>query len=340
MNNFAKKVLEAGGRIRPLIIPSNLTNGTGLMNPSIINDEGVLRVILRHVNYTFYHSERKLFNHPFGPLTYIHPENDMHLRTWNWYLELDDDLNVTRYDKIDTSNFDTYPPQWDFVGLEDSRIIKWNGDLWITGVRRDTTPNGQGRMELSKISILDNSVVETERYRVENPINISAYCEKNWMPILDKEWHFVKWSNPTEVVKADITKIIKEDQFSKWVSSTQISEDTYMKAPVEFRGGSQVIPWKEDTYIAIIHEVDLFNSENGRKDAVYRHRFLQWDKNFKLIKYSPAFLILNGHVEFAVGMCNFNDKLLITFGFQDNAAYVLETTYSCVEELLNADGFA
>ena len=80
MDNFAKLALDNGGYIKPLIIPSNLTGGTGLMNPSMfIDTDGVIKVNLRHVNYTFYHSEAKLFQHQWGPLTYIHPEHDMHL---------------------------------------------------------------------------------------------------------------------------------------------------------------------------------------------------------------------------------------------------------------------
>ena len=46
----------------------------------------------------------------------------------------------------------------DFVGLEDSRIFRWEGDLYISGVRRDTTENGQGRMELSKIEVTEDAV--------------------------------------------------------------------------------------------------------------------------------------------------------------------------------------
>jgi len=89
MENFAKYVLDRGGNVYPLIIPSTETGGTGLMNPSILNRNGKIIVNVRHVNYTFYHSEKKLFQHQFGPLTYLHPENDMHLRTWNIYCELD-----------------------------------------------------------------------------------------------------------------------------------------------------------------------------------------------------------------------------------------------------------
>jgi len=119
--NFVKLALENGGSIHPLIIPAEYTNGTGIMNPSIFVDGDKIRVIIRHVNYTFYHSEKKLFQHQWGPLTYVHPENDMHLRTHNYYCELDDNYLITRFNKIDTSKFPD-KELWDFVGLEDARI--------------------------------------------------------------------------------------------------------------------------------------------------------------------------------------------------------------------------
>lgn len=312
--SFSKYVLENGGSIKPLIIPSSETNGTGLMNPSIIYHNGKIIINIRHVNYTFYHSEKKLFQHPWGPLTYLHPENDMHLRTLNWYGELDDDLNIVRLNKIDTSTFDTYDPLWDFVGLEDARLVEWKDKLYITGVRRDTTPNGQGRMELSEIQVLENSVVEVSRFRIPPPKDKNSYCEKNWMPVVDQDYTYIKWSNPTEVVEIDF-----ENLGSK---TTHLTE--FVPAPNDFRGGSQIIPFGEDHYIALIHEVDLFKSELDRKDAVYRHRFAVWDKNWNLIKYTKDFSMMNGHVEFAVGMCYKDDDVLITFGFQDNAAYVLK----------------
>ena len=73
------------------------------MNPSIFFDGGKILLILRHVNYTFYHSEKKLFQHYWGPLTYVHPENDMHLRTVNYLCRLDSDYTVKDYAMIDTS---------------------------------------------------------------------------------------------------------------------------------------------------------------------------------------------------------------------------------------------
>lgn len=312
MNNFAKYVLDSGGKITPLIIPAQETNGTGLMNPSIYLDNGQIILNLRHVNYTFYHSEAKLFQHPWGPLTYLHPENDMHLRTINYYCEINDDLLIEKSYKIDTSKFDTYEPMWDFVGLEDARIFRWEGKLYISGVRRDTTTNGQGRMELSEIVKENNTVKEISRLRIQPPKDPNSYCEKNWMPVLDMPYHYVKWTNPTELVRINP---VTGQSYTEYLSNT-------VQLPRDVRGGSHVISWR-GYYLALTHEVDLFKSEVGRKDGIYRHRFIVWDKNWNIVKYTTDFSIMNAHVEFSVGMCLYNTDMLISFGFQDNAAYLI-----------------
>ena len=324
MRNFAKLALDNGGSIHPLIIPSELTNGLGLMNPSILVEGNKIRVILRAVNYTFYHSEKKLFQHPWGPLTYVHPENDMHLRTTNYYLELDENYNISRYNKIDTSKFDNYEPLWDFVGLEDARIFRWGEKLYTSGVRRDLDTIGTGRMELCEIVVKEDSVEEVSRFRIPPPNDPNSYCEKNWMPILDMPYHYVKWSNPTEVVKVDPESEI----------STTVHLGDAISLPRDLRGGSQVIPMG-DYYIACTHEVDLFNSEVGRKDAIYYHRFIMWDKSWNIIKHSKEFNIMDGDVEFCIGMGLQGTNMLMTFGFQDNAAYVLKVPVQTIMEFIN-----
>jgi hypothetical protein len=325
MNNLAKLALDNGGAIKPLIIPAHLTEGTGLMNPSMfIDEDGKIKVNLRHVNYTFYHSEAKLFQHQWGPLTYIHPENDMHLRTWNWYCELDNDFNITRFNKVDTSTFDTYEPQWDFVGLEDARIFRWDKKLYLSGVRRDTTKIGQGRMELSEIIVDKDTVKEVSRVRIEPPVE--SYCEKNWMPVMDMPFHYVKWSNPTEVVKVDPVTGVAETAF--------LTERVPLNG--DFRGGSQLVRFR-GYYLAVVHEVNLFKSEVGRKDGVYRHRFLMWDDKFNLVKYSRDFAFMDAHVEFAVGMVEQGSDMLISFGFQDNAAYILRMDLDVLEKFIKGE---
>lgn len=324
MRDFARHCVTRGGEIKPLIVPAEHTNGLGLMNPSVYFDEytGKLIGTIRQTNYTFYHSEHRLFQHPFGPLTYIHPENDVKLRTWNWYVEYNDDLEIERLAKVDTSKF---PDQelWEFIGLEDARIFRWHNKLYLCGVRRDTETTGIGRMELCEIEVSDTSVKQVSNWRIPNPIDHNAYCEKNWVPIIDQPYHFLKWHNPTEIVKVMPNK-----------SCTQVSVTgpwNELNAP---RGGSQVIPWG-DYYVSLTHDVDLTKHTNGRKNAIYVHQFIIFDKDWQLIKTSKPFNFMHGLVEFATGMCHYGDSVCITFGFQDNAAYILKTCKETIDEFIN-----
>lgn len=330
--NLAKKILENGGSIIPLIIDPKDSKGLGLMNPSILVEQTKILLNLRNINYTLYHCEgQQLFNNRWGPLSYLHPENDMHLRTWNYMCELNPEtLEIQRYWLTDTKDFDK-EPLWDFVGLEDARLFRWEGKLFQCGVRRDTTPNGVGRMELTELLEIEDSELtegkskykEISRTRIEPP-GASTYCEKNWMPVLDMPWHFVKWTNPTQVVKVN--------------PKTGQSETVFLGKSVipnvrDFRGGSQVIPWR-DYRICLLHEVNLFNNKLQQKDATYWHRFIVWDKNWNIVSMSEPFSFMDGEIEFGCGMAFYRGDLLVTFGFQDNAAFILRIPESMIEEVL------
>jgi hypothetical protein len=314
---FARRVLKEGGDIKPLIIDSSLTNGTAIFNPSIYNDDGKLLVNVRHCQYTFYHS--RMYEHAEGPLVYLHPEDDRTLTTTNYLCELDEDLNMVECNKVDTSKLDRRPI-WEFVGLEDGRVVRWNDKLYLTGVRRDTTVNGQGRMELSEI--VKNK--EISRFRIPAP-DESSYCEKNWMPIIDMPYHYIKWANPAEVVKVDPE--------TKTCESI-IKNNKTLPTGRDLRGGTQVIPWDEDTYMCCVHEVDMLSSVAGKKDAIYPHRFVGFDFDFNIKYLSQPFNFMGADVEFATGMCEHNGNILISFGFSDNAAFVLKCSRENIMDIM------
>ena len=322
--NFVKLALEDGGSVHPLIIPSDDLKGPAITNPSIYNDNGRILVNLRNINYTLYHSEKNIFEHPWGPLVYIHPENDHKLRTWNVIGELDENMRLKWHTHIDTSK---HPDKelWEFVGLEDARIFRWEGKLWTCGVRRDLDTVGTGRMELCEIEIDHaGNVKELSQNRIPTPGDNKSYCEKNWMPILDMPYHFVKWTNGTEVVKYNI-----ETGSTEQVVVTDFRD----LGCIDLRGGSQVIPFGEYRF-ALCHETFLFKSAAGRKDGTYRHRFVVWDKDWNIVKVSRRFSFLEGEIEFAVGMCEYGSDYLITFGFQDNAAYVVRVDQEFVKNYI------
>jgi len=313
-HNFATLALESGGSIVNLTMPSKQCEGFALTNPSIYNDDGKIIINIRNVQYALYHSENKQqFQSYWGALTYMHPEDDIHLRTQNalCYDFLNDD---SEFNYVDTSQLDK-PPLWDFIGLEDARIVRWDDRLFLIGVRRDTTLNGEGRMELSEI--VDGK--EVNRYRIEPP-NGHTYCEKNWMPIVDLPFHFVKWTNPTEVVKVNLETLQSEVVCSNSKYTGKFERD--------IRGGSQVLTYK-DHYIAITHEVDLWYNQKGNRDGQYYHRFIVWDKDWNIVKTSDCFKFLDANIEFCCGMTqvtnNSNEEeFWITFGYQDASAFLLK----------------
>ena len=326
IENLAKIVInDYGGDIVPLFINNDEISGTGLCNPSIFIDDKI-RLILRHVEYSLYHSETEKHQSDLqGSLSYYHRDDVNELKTNNYYCELDENtLEIKSHHKIDTSKLDV-APVWVFIGLEDARIVNWLNKYYLCGVRRDTTTNGQGRMELSEIEINNSSVKEINRSRIEVE-DINSYCEKNWMPVLTKPFHFVKWTNPTEIVKVNLETCKAECVFN---GST--IDSLYR----DIRGGTALIDWYDNTYLCITHETDFVLEDiNGHKNVDYYHRFIIFNDDFTIKYISDYFNFMCGRVEFCIGLTEYNGDILITFGFQDNGSYLLKINKESLRTLL------
>jgi hypothetical protein len=316
--NLVQKAVGHGGKLAPIAIP----NTFGGMNPSVFIDfDGDILVNVRVVNYILYHSENKqLYPSQWGPLAYLHPEKDQRLVTENYLVRLNSDLVMTDCTKVEM--LELHQPIWEFVGLEDARLVYWD-DYYLIGVRRDTTTNGVGRMEMTKITLDKENWVakEVDRKRIPAPAPDNSYCEKNWMPILDRPYQFVKWSSPVEVVEFDGT-------YTKQVSLRQGVQPTK-----DQRGGSQLIRWG-NCYISITHEVDLFKNYLQQKDGIYRHRLCVYDEDLNLIGLSKEFSFLDFRIEFCVGIAEYQGDLLISFAVADNAAFVLRTPKALIDDLV------
>lgn len=325
--NLVQRALRHGGQIAPLIIPSSATNGTGLMNPSVfVDDDGDILLNLRHVNYTLYHAENtQKFPTIWGPLAYLHPENDMALRTYNYLCRLDPEtLEIANWTQVDFSELNV-EPIWEFTGLEDCRLVRWEHELYLVGVRRDTTPNGQGRMEYSAIDLDKDewTAKEYKRTRIPAPGDDSSYCEKNWVPILSDPYHFVKWTNPVEIVRAE----------ARYPSCITTKQEEARLPVADQRGGSQMVRWG-NSFITITHEVNLYSNYLGQKDAVYRHRMCVWDKDYNLIGLSSPFSFMDAQIEFCAGAAVHGSDLLVSFGFHDSSSFVLRVPFEVVDDMI------
>ena len=340
LKNLTKLCMDNGGAISPSIIPGDLTDGTGLCNSSIfIDNNGDILLNLRHVHYTLYHSEfQQKYYSGWGCLAYLNPEDDISLKTGNYLCKLNPDtLFIEDFSKVDTSEHDI-KPIWEFIGLEDSRVVRWDNKLYVSGVRRDVKDNGEGRMELCELSYNSEECREVSRLRIE--VDPHTHLEKNWMPILDMPYHYIRWSNPLEIIKVDPTNITKqsvaEGKLDTIPSQTVINKSYTIPDIRSIRGGSQVINYG-DYKLAIIHECDYWINEGDTKDAEYYHRFLFWDKDWNLVKITEPFKFMDTQIEFCCGLAKKGKDLLISFGYQDNAAYILKMPNKVLDLLTYVD---
>jgi len=327
-SNLVKLSIENGGSIKPLIIPGDEIGGTGLCNASVYLDENLgLLVNIRHVGYIMHHVEfEQKYWGMWGAMQYMNPENFCYLETKNYLCTLDEDLNITNYSKIDTSKFDK-EPLWDFIGHEDVRVFRWNNKLYTCGVRRDIDTQGTGRMEMCEVVKEKEGFVETSRDRIEVPEE-GVYLEKNWMPVLDMPYHFIRHADPIELVKVDCEGKSCEIIIKK---TTKIS-NTKLDG-CDLRGGSQVIPFGEYR-LCITHECFFpWHPVGNGKDAHYYHRFIFYDKDWNIVKASKKFKFMDAMIEFNCGLVEKDEDLLITFGYQDNAAYILKMPKTVLEKI-------
>ena len=315
------------GVITPLIVDSKLTGGLGLMNPTLLKDGDDWICNVRNVSYTLHHCDPPnkgeqdgRFQTPWGPLNYVRPDNDPYLRTYNYLGYLNEGKGFERYNKIDTHKFPKMP-EWDFVGHEDGRLMKWENKLWFAGVRRHA-PDGKGRMQMSRINLSDTGAIEEERHIIEVE-DENSYCEKNWMPILDMPYHFVKWLNPLEIVKVNL----KNNQAEQVKLGDTLPFDN-----LDLRGGSQIVTYK-DYRMAITHEVDGWQTEKGDREGHYNHRLVIWDNDWNIISVTKPWKFMHGKIEFCCGLAIEDDILHITFGYQDNSAYLFQVPFEFMNSL-------
>lgn len=317
INNFVKEALNSGAIIRCLDLPVEYSEGLGMCNPSIFVDGEKVWVNVRRVNYAFHNSITNFWNTAYGPTNYHHPDHDQHLRTENYVAVLDRDFKIdeSTIRQVDYSAFYT-EPIWSFVGEEDVRIVRWDDHLYLTGCRRDTTTDGESRMELTEVN---DEGVEVNRYRIPTVKNKHTYCEKNWMPILDMPYHYVKWCNPLEIVKYDPHTDTTEQLMVKHYDLSAVNPDREL---FDLRGSSQVVH-VEGYYIALVHEVGLWRNRYGERLANYFSRFIVWDEDWNIVKLSPRFWYLGFNVEFGTGLAFKDNKFYIPFSVFDNAAFLM-----------------
>jgi len=147
--------------------------------------------------------------------------------------------------------------------------------------------------------------------------------EKNWMPIQN-------------------TKNFIHSSYVGFFNNQFIEKDCNPLAK-SFRGSSQVIPFGDNTHIAVIHEAEHYYESRqnpinfGSKVKVlsYSHRFILMNDKYDIIKISDKFVMTDKQgFDFVAGMAPTDDGYVISFGRSDVACYVATISKDNVEKTL------
>jgi len=234
---------------------------------------------------------------------------------------LNSDFQIKEKFIIDISKFDALP-LCEYCGLEDARLVKWDNKMYLCGNNRYDFPIlGRRRVYLSEVQIENGVMSEISRYCLPSPEANDSDWEKNWMPILDMPYHFVRWSDPTEIVKYDIEK-----------NTTTVVHKKEKNTELEnLRGSSQVISWKNG-YLAVVHE--NYYTQNIKWPDKTGHRFLFWDKDWNLIKVSDEFFFFNHGIEFCAGFIYQDNQFLLSISINEQENFIIKCPSSIIEEML------
>lgn len=294
------------------------------MNPSIKKTEAGYDVICRTVNYMQIGAKH------FRSLDLLDESN--RVKTRNFFVKYDRDFNLLSQQEIIENLPRERKCTYNVEGLEDCRIFGFNDSTWFTCTTLDTNPTGKPQISLCELSDKSSdSVIQVKKLIPLVPPNLNR-CEKNWMPFVkDNELHVIYSYDPLIIYKPKILPgngtwigIVNDQQMTLYdVPKHDFSRFSGSAAPIEFDNG----------YLSLVHET-VYNEQRN-----YMHRFIFFDKNFKVQKVSKPFIFFHKGIEYCCGMAidHSETKLIMTVGVEDREAYLgivdLDTVRSLLETL-------
>lgn len=191
------------------------------------------------------------------------------------------------------------------TGLEDVRVL---GNQ-ITATSFDYT---QDEAQIVRGLLTGSTITDVTPLKTS-----SKACEKNWMPLLEPN-KFIYKTSPFTVLS------------SNEIGNCQVTNrvhDTLFNCQ-GFRGNTNVLPWGEDNFICMVHQV---NPEGKR---IYMQRFLVFNKKYVVIHVSRAFYLIHKGIEFVTGIVEKGDNFIIGVGVDDVKAYLVVLEKKVVSRML------
>jgi predicted GH43/DUF377 family glycosyl hydrolase len=207
------------------------------------------------------------------------------------------------------------------TGLEDCRLRHTKTGIGVSATARDVAPF-DGRCRIATAD-LDLDTATLSGLQVLDGLAIQDH-EKNWMPFMGERggWLYAARHNG-HVVTVDADPLLP--------GGYQISQRSPAPAIARgFRGGSQLVPF-EGGWLGLVHEVAIIGGQRA-----YEHRFIYLDDGLRLAKVSPWFAFREPRsIEFAAGLAQIGDRLVISYGVRDAEAWLVEVPAADLWPLLS-----
>jgi len=208
-------------------------------------------------------------------------------------------------------------------GIEDPKLFWRNHSWYFTGVMMEKHVP-VARLCVCKLDSKAQEVVDISIYDGVSP----ERPEKSWLvPDHRPSEHFDFIYGPTSVVKSN--KVV----FS-------MSESIKLAG---LRGNSHLVEQKDGSYLAVMHRLwtkkvrgyspNSFGMIDGL-DKNYSHYIVRLDRFGSIIAITPGFQFIGPGIEFAAGMVELGDKLIISFGKEDVSSHLAVIPKRLVESML------
>lgn len=290
--------------IVPAYVDQHWIRHSSSFNPSIAEHDEELLCIVRSSNYTI--TPKGTYN--------MHGAD--YISTVNHLLWLDPETLVMRQvQRIEDDSHrgdDSFP----VVGHEDCRLFWHDDDGWrYSATVRDRSGSlGVAQMIEARLQPGEQTRVLTSRL-----LSDQRRHEKNWMP-----WPW-GWGGGSGYVYSVEPTIIVDTFFENPRRDTgQWGNGLHLLR--HCRGGTQVVPWEGGLSLCLVHESVVF--EPYRK--VYTHRLVAFDHDGRVAGYSVPFTFRGMGIEFAAGLVIREREAIISYGVNDERAYLLRLP---IEEL-------
>lgn len=226
--------------------------------------------------------------------------------------------NTRLYDivEVDLSEAYAQAPTSMLRGVEDGRLY-FNGETFcISATAYETRHIPEARVVNIELDLSKPKKPRGVTFDMFDSPKTPTQPEKNWMPVHHEG--LVKTPTFDYVYEAGKTYSIKD--------RTTTDVGGYI---LPLRGGSQLLPLRDGTYLGTTHHVTLAQgmrfSDINKSPIMrrrYAHRFVQYSEQGQIMKVSDPFTFLNHSVEFAAGMAFREDRTLVTFGALDSSAHL------------------